>query len=396
MGVWVGPMQLIFANIPEFEEKKAELPDAAFLSYKPDIEGFKKYWQEFGSFKNILLIGNGGSVTGLMGIYGCFGAQSGKHVEFLSTVDPEYIANIKMRLPKHNTLVIAISKSGQTVSQIEALMHFLDYTLLFITAKDSTLAQIGGKAGATIAEHPNIGGRYTAFTEVSLIPAAICGIDISALYFGAKDFYAKYRQNNIAMKAAQILFALENRGIVDVFLPVYSHNLFYFSNLIVQLCHESFGKNGSGQTYFAHEAPESQHHTNQRFFGGRKNIAGFFLRAENFRQDAPTLMPAGMHGIPLRDGSLFDLNKIPLSFAMDAEFSGTWEDAKIHGIPVLALSLTILEPKEIGQFIAFWQTFAVYSSILRSVDPFDQPQVESSKLISWKTLRDGKNGHKNL
>ncbi len=375
-------MRLEFANIPSFQPKKAELPDAAFLSYKPDLEGFKKYWQEFGAFKNILIIGNGGSVTGFMGICRTLGAD--KNVEILSTVDPEFISDLRRRVKKHDTLVIAISKSGETVSQIEALMHFLDYPLLFITSKGSTLAQIGEKAGAKIAEHPPIGGRYTAFTEVALVPAAICGIDIKSLYSGAREVYEKYSQENIAMQAAQMLYALEERGIVDVFMPIYSHYLFSFSNLIVQLCHESFGKAGKGQTYFAAEAPESQHHTNQRFFGGRKNIAGFFMYPEHFRDASRTQVPAGMQSIHIRDGSLFNLNNIPLSYSMGAEFSGTWEDAKIHGIPVFSLALTVLDPKEIGKFIAFWQLFAVYSSVLRGADPFDQPQVESSKLISWR------------
>jgi hypothetical protein len=34
--------------------------------------------------------------------------------------------------------------------------------------------------------------------------------------------------------------------------------------------------------------------------------------------------------------------------------------------------------------MAFWQYFAVYSSILREVNPYDQPQVETSKVISIK------------
>ena len=35
--------------------------------------------------------------------------------------------------------------------------------------------------------------------------------------------------------------------------------------------HESFGKDKLGQSYFGGQGPEMQHHTSQRFFGGRKN-----------------------------------------------------------------------------------------------------------------------------
>ncbi len=380
-------MNIKFENIPEFKQKKIDLPDAPFLSYKPDFAMLRRLWQEFGAFKNILLIGHGGSITSFIGMHAAFASNPNFHTKnlfVLSSVDPEYLLKLKKDLPKHDTLVIAISKSGETVTQIEALMHFLDFPLLFITGKGSTLEQIGNKVNAKIVLHPDIGGRYTAFTEVGLVPAAICGFDVEKIYTGALSMYDHYKNENIALKAAQVFAALEEKGFVDVFMPFYSHNLFPFNFLIVQLCHESFGKHGLGQTYFAAEAPESQHHTNQRFFGGRKNVAGFFTHLENFREDVETIVPTSMHSIPIKDGHLFQLHKTPLSVSMQAEFAGTFEDAKMNNIPLAVLSLDSINEREIGAFIAFWQMYAVYSSVLREVNPFDQPQVESSKIISWK------------
>lgn len=381
-------MNFTTANIPEFEPKELNLPDPAFLAYRPDFPKLKALWKEYGHFQNILVIGHGGSITSFMGFYHVLPHQ--KNIRILSTVDPDYIERLKLELRPADTLVIAISKSGETVTQLEALMQFIKYPLLFITRKGSTLEQIGLKAGAKIISHPEISGRFTAFTEVGLAPAAICGINVEKLYEGAEQFYKNYRTGNIAMNAAQMMYALENKGFVDIYVPFYSHELFAFRNLIVQLCHESFCKDGLGQTYFAHEAPESQHHTNQRFFGGQKNAAGFFIALENFNSKLFTSIPAEMHSIPLKDSSLFELNKMPLSEAMRAEFKGTWEDAKIHDIPVVSLSVDALSPKEIGAFTAFWQLYAVYSSVLRGVDPFNQPEVEHSKQISWNKRKDFK------
>ena len=90
-----------------------------------------------------------------------------------------------------------------------------------------------------------------------------------------------------------------------------------------------------------------------------------------------------MHSIHVRTGSLYDINHLPLSFSMEAEFRGTLEDAKVHGIPCIVQSVLSCEPTHVGELVAFWQMFAVYSAVLRGVDPFDQPQVESSKQISW-------------
>jgi glucose-6-phosphate isomerase len=379
-------MNIEFSNIPSFEPKKVDLPEAPFLSYKPHFEKIKQAAAEFSAFKNLIVIGHGGSISSFLGMRSAFNLN--KNVFILNTVDPEYITQLKNTLQKEETLVITISKSGENITQLEETLQFIDYPLLFITAKGTVLEQIGKKAGAKIIEHPPIGGRYTAFTEVALVPAAIYGIDTEKMFAGAKRMYESYfDENNIAMQAAQTFYYLEQQGFVDVFMPFYSHNLFPFSHLIVQLCHESFGKEGKGQTYLASEAPESQHHTNQRFFGGRKNIAGFFIYLENFRNELLTKMPTEMHSITIKDGTLFNLNKLPLSYSMQSEFRGTYEDAKIAGIPVAALNLNFINEEQIGAFIAFWQMYAVYSSVLRQVNPFDQPQVESSKIISWKRRR---------
>ena len=167
------------------------------------------------------------------------------------------------------------------------------------------------KLGAEIVKHPPVGGRFSTFSEVALLPAAICGLDIEELYKGAQESYSQINQNNLSLQAATVMWELEQKGFVDVFMPIYSHSLFPFSSLIVQLCHETFGKEQKGQTYFAHEAPESQHHTNQRFFGGPKNIAGFFITLDNFREDSKTEVPHGLQSLPLKDGSLYELHKIP-------------------------------------------------------------------------------------
>jgi glucose-6-phosphate isomerase len=87
--------------------------------------------------------------------------------------------------------------------------------------------------------------------------------------------------------------------------------------------------------------------------------------------------------VQLKGRALADINKIPLEKSMRFELEGTMEDAKIQGIPLAHLSIEKFEESEIGGLLAFWQLFAVYSSILRNVDPFDQPQVENSKNISF-------------
>ncbi len=385
-------MNLEFFNCPDPAAiSTVTLPSRPpFIDYRPKFDRIREVAERYKTYNNILIIGHGGSITSFIGIYGALKTLSAKRAYVLSTNDPDYITELKQDLLPENTLVVAISKSGETTTQIEALMQFTNYPLLFITALGSPLAKIGGKLGAAIEEHPPIGGRYTGMTEVALLSSALCGFDIEALFEGAKAVYEKYDSDNDAWRAASVFWQLEQRGFVDVFIPIYSAALFPLSNLVVQLCHESFGKDGKGQTYLAHEAPESQHHTNQRFFGGRRNMAGFIMSVLKPNHDLRTIIPPALLDLPYKDGTLKALNQIPLSRALRYELEGVLEDARIKSIPMASLQLDNISPKTLGGLLAFWQLYAVYGSVVRGVNPFDQPEVENSKKISFtKRLHHG-------
>ena len=378
-------MKLEFYNCPQPEEfNKALIKDApAFLDYRPDFSKIHSITEEYKKYKNIVVIGHGGSITSLQGMYYALHQFSTKHLYIVSTIDPDYIAELKKSIHPQNTLVIAISKSGETVTQIEALLQFAEFPLLAITSSMGPLLDVAKQLLGRVVLHPPIGGRFSGMTEVALLPAAICGLEVEAIYNGAQVWYKQFADNNAAYQAASILRQLEDRGTVDVFMPIYDSHLFPLSSLIVQLCHESFGKDGEGQTYFTHHAPESQHHTNQRFFGGRKNIAGWFMATDQPLTDAITTVPKGLQNIPLKDNHMLALDGIPLSAALRAEMYGTLEDARLQNIPVIAQSIPQRTPQEVGGLIAFWQLYAVYSALLRNVDPYNQPQVENSKKISF-------------
>jgi glucose-6-phosphate isomerase len=245
------------------------------------------------------------------------------------------------------------------------------------------LAAMSDKLGARLILHPPIGGRFTGLTEVALIPAALCGFSVEEIFNGAQGWFNKYSLDNDAASAASIFYQLEEQGIVDVYLPVYDHHLVPFSGLIVQLCHESFGKDGKGQTYFASEAPEAQHHTNQRFLGGQKNIAGWFIGSDKPLVDLKTSMPEQLKTVRLKERDLKSLENISLSNALRFEMEGTLEDARMKEIPLAVQTLTQRTPEEVGSLIAFWQLYSIYASCWRQVNPFDQPEVENSKNISF-------------
>ena len=110
-------------------------------------------------------------------------------------------------------------------------------------------------------------------------------------------------------------------------------------------------------------------------------MCGFFVTTEA-TSESVVRYPASLHSIPVHGRHLADMNGLSLKQAMQAEWQGTLDDARLKNMPVLHLSTAVVDARNVGRQIALWQLVAVYGALLRGVDPFSQPQVESSKLLS--------------
>jgi glucose-6-phosphate isomerase len=374
-----------------------QYPLPSFITHKPDFKNFKKSLAKYKKYKSIIVIGNGGSVNSFRAIYGSLKSKAKKEASLLTTVEPDYIEFLKKKHSKRNTLVMAITKSGTNVAQLEAMFAFLkdSYKMLPITSDDGILSQIVKKKKLNFIMHPDIGGRFAGRSAVGFAPAMFCGIDAEEINKGCLEIYKQCSaidaEKNPALKLSIMLYLLEKKGYTEVFVPIYSSSLAGFSTIIVQLMHESVCKNWQGQTFYTAEAPESQHHTNQRFFGGMKNVLGLFIRAENQNSKKMAVaIPKDFKALKLRSGSLADLDKVPYEKALEFEFSGTYQDAVNNKIPSIAVSVDRVDEFAVGEMLAFWQLVAMYSSWLREVNAFDQPQVESSKEISFRMRKEYK------
>lgn len=386
-------MKLEYFNAPVPEEfKLGSLPDPVpqFLTYMPNFEHMQTVASKYAHITDLVVIGHGGSITGFYGLYKSMEDKAKVKAHFLNTVDPDYISNLKASLDPKTTLIVAVSKSGETTTQFEAVFQFLEFPMVFVTGAGSALDQLAKSLEKEVFPHPTIGGRYTGFTEVLLFPAMLVGFPVKEFFESGRRLHANFSVDNDAWKLASVIWQLEQKGISEVFMPFYSKYLFDWNLIVVQLCHESFGKNGLGGTYVAFEAPESQHHTNQRFFGGIKNMAGLFVGFENFGSTIKTEVPEKVKGIQFKTSTINAISGIPLSESMRFEMEGTLDDANAQSIPSVKMLLKDRSFDALGEFLAFWQMYAVYGSVLRKVNPFDQPQVEASKVLSFSKRLDYK------
>lgn len=373
--------------------RSSSLPD--FDTYVPDLGAIKTtVGKHAKDIEDVIIISNGGSRNNPKAFYDTLWAQrNDRRVWFLSTQDPDFIARIKQEVEKDEALVVPISKSGTNVDMLEPLAQFLDdgWNILPITSPEQgVLFEMAKQYGWDIITHPDISGRYSGRTETGLAPAQIMGLDINQINEGALAMYEACRpsvelDDNPALQLALHFAALEERGYTDVFVPVYSSKLIGVLPLLIQLLHESTGKDGKGQTFLGDEAPESQHHTNQRFFGGRTNVAGLFFTLDEYDEHkTKTRIPKVIREFPLRDGTLADLDGIKLSDAITYDFEGVHKSAIDKGIPHAVISVHKINEEAVGAVLGFLQYFTYYSALLREQDPFDQPEVEDSKERSWQ------------
>ncbi len=361
-----------------------------FHTHKVDFKAIDRIAKKYSRFKNYIILANGGSRTSS---YAFYHLGSKKNFEFISTMEPDALLSIAKRYKRKDTLIMPISKSGTNVCPLEAMFFFISkkYSILPITSKNSVLSIIAQRMNYDIVIHPDIGGRFSGRTTCGLLPAKLMGLNIKKINKGALSMYKRCSpqtpfDKNPALIISNYLYQMELKGFTDVFLAVYSFKLTGFIPLIVQLMHESFGKEGKGMTFFGDLGPEMQHHTNQRFYGGRKNIVGMFIGVEK-HEKLKIKVPKQLRDITIRNGSLNDLNNLNLGDALSYELKANLLEMKRLKIPRIYISIDRADEYTFGEFLGLIQYIAVYSSVLRNVNPYDQPEVEHSKAVSFDMIR---------
>ncbi|MFB6159133.1 MAG: hypothetical protein ABEJ95_05780 [Candidatus Nanohalobium sp.] len=358
-------------NIPVKEtDVDTSLPE--FTEIEPDfsLEGIDR------DFSTLIVIGNGGSITSLRALKYAFLEEMDRELEIITTMDPDRLHKISADHSPEDTLVMPISKSGSTVGVIESLIYFINrgYDFNPLTTPGSPLHTIAERYSRDIIEHQEVGGRFSGLTNTALAPAKLLGLETGEIREGGEE---GYRHKEKAVKTAEKLYAAEKEGYGEVLTPFYSSRMFGFYPLLIQLMHETVCKEREGQTFYGDHAPEYQHHTNQRLFGGKENVLTFFFRTSHRRETVN--VPEELEDINLKGERLGELDRENLSDALNAEYRGVRETLEEEKKPFIDLKLEDSGYRGFGRFMAFIQLTAYYSAKIRGVEPLTQPDVEKSK-----------------
>jgi glucose-6-phosphate isomerase len=284
------------------------------------------------------------------------------------------------------TLVQALAALGAVKAaglESRAAELFLGITEPAATGKANGLRALFDAHGIPILEHhPGIGGRYSVFTNVGLLPAMARGLDARAVRAGARDVVAALMAAERARgfapaegAAVAVGLALERGVRAQVMMP-YADRLGRFGAWFAQLWAESLGKNGQGTVPIAALGPVDQHSLLQLLMGGPHehliSIVGTPSAGVGPRISAQLAAMAGLGYLAGRTAG--DL--------VAAQVQALPEALKKAGRPVRTFHLERLDERGVGALMMHCMLETILAGRLLGVDPFDQPAVELAKVLT--------------
>jgi glucose-6-phosphate isomerase len=230
--------------------------------------------------------------------------------------------------------------------------------------------------------HPGIGGRYSVFTNVGLMPAMARGLDAHAVRAGAREVVdtlmaAKRPHDLPAAQGAAIAVGLaRERGIRAQVVMPYADRLGRLGAWFAQLWAESLGKNGQGTAPIACLGPVDQHSQLQLFMDGPREYLITVVRAPSAGQ-GPRISPE-----LARAAGLEYLGGRAAGDLVAAQAMAVPEALRKAGRPVRAFDLARLDERSVGALMMHFMLETILAGGLLGVDPFDQPAVELAKVIT--------------
>ncbi|MEW5951380.1 MAG: bifunctional transaldolase/phosoglucose isomerase [Elusimicrobia bacterium] len=328
---------------------------------KNKTEEIKKFAESVkkSGFEDAVLLGMGGSSLAPEVYRTLFQKTGWPKLHVLDTTNPCAVYTVRSKVNLKKTIFIFASKSGSTVEPNSQFAYFYSelkksgvknpgINFIAITDKGTSLEKLAvSKKFAKIFINPSdIGGRFSALSYFGLVPAALCGADVSKLVekaCAAADESLSSSFSNPAMALGSFMGenCLKGRDKLTLIL---SKKLKTLGLWIEQLVAESTGKEGTGIIPVCEDYPaQPSLYQNDRAF--------VTLEFENFSaQDYEN-----------------SLNKLSQA-----------------GFPVLRLFLK--DPYDLAAQFYYWEAATAAAGAILKINPFDQPDVQLSKTLTNKTL----------
>ena len=297
----------------------------------------------------VALLGMGGSILAPETLARVLRSPAGApRLIVLDTTHPDALRRLAEPLDVRRTLFIVSTKSGTTSETLSLFRHFYRLTcnaagdaaaggrFVAITDPGSPLVDLAQQHGFrhVFLNDPTIGGRYAALSLVGLVPAALLGLDLDELLASAGSMAERCGPSvSLERNPAAVLAALlaahvdDGRDKATIALP---EAMTSFGDWLEQLIAESTGKCGVG------------------------------------------VVP--IVGEPLGTPDVYGPDRVFIRLGSDAEAPPPTVDVDFSG------------PEALGGQFFLWELATALLSHLLGVNPFDQPNVESSKSVTRQML----------
>jgi glucose-6-phosphate isomerase len=349
----------------------------------------------------LVVVGIGGSYLGARAVNDALAhnfahlmkEQKAPHMLFAGqNIGEDYMHELLELLEENSYSIVAISKSGTTTEPALAfriLKNHLEKKVGLEEARDRIIAVTDSSKGALrqLADEEgyrsyvipdNVGGRFSVFTPVGLIPLAICGVNIKELVSGAKEMSQRcdpsvpFEENPAAVYAAT-RNALYRSGKKIELMVNYQNKLHYVSEWWKQLYGESEGKEGLGIFPAAVDNSTDLHSMGQYIQEGERTLFETVLSVEKAdHQVSIPGDPANLDQLNYLEGKNIDhVNKMAELGTILAHLDG--------GVPNIRISIPALNARWLGQLLYFFENACGISGYMLGVNPFNQPGVEAYK-----------------
>ncbi len=365
--------------------------------------------------KYVFLVGIGGSNLGAKAVYDTFfsyrdlTAHADPRLICIDTTSEPLLIACKQIIATlaspQEYVLISISKSGgttETITNTEIVMAELagrlgpaPDRLVVISDAGSPFIVVAKAWGAhTLGIPKEVGGRYSVFSAVGLVPLALCGINIRELARGAEaacmqGSHTDVLQNQVAQSALVAVDAYQNgKTIHDMFL--FHPELESLGKWWRQLVGESIGKSTTekhavtvGITPTVSIGSTDLHSVGQLYLGGPADKLVTFVyttATHNFSMPTKRIFPTLVEMVSGKK----------VSEVLSAIRQGTTSAFLQRERPFIQIELEMLSPYELGQFMQYKMIETMYIGRLLQVNPFDQPDVELYKTVTKELLEQSK------
>lgn len=344
----------------------------------------------------VLVCGIGGSYLGARAAYEMIKGlypNEGPEVIFIgNTFSATYLKQVYEYVKDKDIVLNVISKSGTTTETSISFRIFKElieekYTedearMRIIATTDKkrgtlkALAQAKGYETFVIPD--DIGGRYSVFTAVGLLPLALAGIDPLAIIKGSQKAYEDLKDpdlsKNIAYQYAVARRILDKKGYSAEMFVTYELQLASIGEWWKQLFGESEGKDGLGVLPTSATFSTDLHSLGQFIQEGRKCLFETILWVDKMKEDIE---------FPHEEEDFDHMNYLAhkkISWVNEMAMRGTLSAHSDDGqVPNIVIHLEDNSAESFGYMIYFFFKACGMTCYLLDINPFNQPGVEVYK-----------------